>query len=191
MLTKFKYFFRFLQNTEHDAGNSDYDDDDYDDDDDDDDGDDDVTDGAVGGGYPNRVSSVPGFRCDTVHLPLDSRPDYVTRAGRDDESGSSGLPRPNVTDRDQEKDEGATAMHTSCARYGADSPSCSTLDHHTYTSFPATPYTSSDSTPVQSRKVGERILCCNSFSYIKLKFTMIQANTTTNSWNIKSIYISV
>ena len=177
-------FFLLLQNTEHDFGNSDYDDDDEDDDDDNDndddnDGDDDVTDGAVGGGYPNRVSSIPGFRSDTVRRPLNSRPDYVTRAGHDDESRSSGLPRPNVTDRDQEKDEGATALDTSSASCGADSPSCSTLVHHTYTRLPATPSTSSDSTLVQSRKVGERILCCNFFSYTKLKFTVIQAIKTT------------
>jgi hypothetical protein len=116
-----------------------------------------------------------------VRRPLDSRPDYVMRAGHDDESGSNGLPRPNVTDHDRKIDEGATAMHTSRASYAADSPSCSMLDHHTYTRFPATPSTSSDNTLVQSRKVGERILCCNSFSYTKLKFMMIQANTTTRT----------
>jgi hypothetical protein len=53
------------------------------------------------------------------------------------------------------------------------------LAHYTYTRFPSTPSTSSDSTLVQSRKVGERIPCCKSFSYTKLKFTIIQANTTT------------
>jgi hypothetical protein len=154
-------FFLLLQDTEYDFGNSDYDDDDEVDDDD---GDDDVTDGAVGGGYPNRVSSVPGFRSDTVRRPFDSRPDYVTKAGHDNESGSSGLSRPNITDCDQEKDEGATALDISSANYGADSSSCSTLAHYTCTRFPSTPSTSSDSTLVQSRKVGERILCCNSFS---------------------------
>jgi hypothetical protein len=54
------------------------------------------------------------------------------------------------------------------------------LAHHTYTEFPATPSTSSDSKLVQSRKVGERIVSCNSFSYTKLKFTIIQTNTTTS-----------
>ena len=163
-------FFRLLQDTEHDVGYSD-----YEDDDDDEDGDDDVTDGAVGGGYQNRVSSVPGFHCDRVRRSLDNRSDYVTRAGHDDEPGISGLPRPNVTDRDQEKDEGATALDTSSAIYGVDSPSCSTLAHHTYTGFPATPSTSSDNTRVQSRKVGESIMSCKTFSYTKLMFTIIQA----------------
>jgi len=109
-----------------------------------------------------------------VRRPLDNRSDYVTGAGHDDEPGSD-LPRPNITDRDQEKDEGATALDTSSASYGADSPSCSTLAHHTYTGFPATLSTSSDSTRVQSRKVGVRILSCKSFPYTKLKLTIIQA----------------
>jgi hypothetical protein len=174
------FFFLLLQDTEHSFGNSDYDDDDEEEEDDDDidDGDDDVTDGAVGGGYPNRMSSIPGFHCDAVHRPLDSRPDYVLRAGHDGESRNSGLPRPNIN-CDQEKDEGETTLDTSSASYGADFPSCSTLVHHTYTRLPATPSTSSDSTLVQSRKVGERILCCNFFSYTELKFIMIQAIKTT------------
>jgi hypothetical protein len=115
-----------------------------------------------------------------VRRPLDIRPDCVARVVHEDESESSGLRLPNVTDRDQEKDEGATALDNSSASYGADSPSCSTLAHHIYTTrFPATPSTSSDSTLVQSRKVGERIMSCNSLSYTKLKFTKIQANTVT------------
>jgi hypothetical protein len=176
MLPKFKYFFLLLQGTEHYVGNSDYGDnnDDYDDN-----GDDDVTDGAVGGGYPNRVLSVPSFHSDTVRRPLENRPDFATRGGHGDGSGSSGLPRPNVTDRDQEKGEGATALDNSSASFGADDSSCSTLAQHTYTRLSSMQNSSSDSTLVQNRKVSELLLLCNSFSYTKLKYTMIQSDIKT------------
>ena len=156
-----------MRDTEHDVGYSDYDEDD----DDDEDGDDDVTDGAVGGGYPSRASSVPGFCCDTALRPLGNRPDFVTRGGQVDGSGSSSLPRPNVTDREQEKDEGATALDNSSASYGTDSPSCFTLAHHTYTRLRPTQSTNSDNSLVQNRKVGEPIFCCNFLA--QPKFTMI------------------
>lgn len=155
---------RLLRDTEHDFGNSDYHDDD-DDDDEEQDGDDDVTDGTVGGGYPKRVSSIPGFRCDTVLRPLGHRPDFVTTDGQVDGSGSSDVPRQKVTDRDQEEDEGATALDNSSASYGADSPSCSTLAHHTYTTLRSTQRTNSVSTLVQNRKVGERNFVVVTFSY--------------------------